>query len=200
MIKNVIFDVGNVLVAFCWEKALHEMGFDGEVFEAVANATVRTPVWNEFDRGEWSEEEILQAFIGNAPEYEREICRFFERIEQTIEPYDYSRTWIQGLMEKGYKTYVLSNFPRRIYERGRDKLAFEQDLSGAVFSYTVKTVKPEEKIYRILMERYHLDAAECVFIDDRQDNLDAAARLGMKTILFTDYHKACEKLRLLGVE
>lgn len=49
MIKNVIFDIGNVLVDFCWEEVFHKLGFE-ETFECVADATVRSVTWNEFDR------------------------------------------------------------------------------------------------------------------------------------------------------
>ena len=70
MIKNVIFDVGNVLVDFRWEEVFHKLGFEGETFECVADATVRSVTWNEFDRGAKPDEEIIAACIKEAPDYD----------------------------------------------------------------------------------------------------------------------------------
>lgn len=200
MIKNVIFDVGNVLVAFCWEKLFQELGFTGEVFEAIADATVRTNEWNEFDRGVMSDEEILSAFIKKAPEYEEQITFFFQNVGRTISQYNYSREFIRALEQKGYRTYILSNFPRRTYQQGIDELSFVEDVSGAIFSYEVQVVKPEKEIYQLLLEKYELDATECVFLDDKRENLVTANQLGMATIQFQSFEQAKEELRSLGVE
>lgn len=200
MIKNVIFDVGKVLVDFCWEKVFRELGLEGEAFEAVADATVHAEVWKEFDRGLMSEEEILTAFIREAPQYEKEIRGCFAQVGRMIEQYAYSTDWIRSLTDKGYHTYILSNFPKKIYEEGQNNLTFVKEVSGAVFSYTVGCVKPEKKIYRILMERYNLNPAECVFIDDREENLIAPHAFGIETIQFESYEQARAKLMKFGIK
>ena len=63
MIKNIILDVGKVLVAWEPEDAMKQLGFDDKTVKAVADATVNTPVWPETDRGVWSDEQILQHFM-----------------------------------------------------------------------------------------------------------------------------------------
>ena len=73
MIKNIILDVGKVLVAWEPEDAMKKLGFDDKTVKVVADATVNTPVWLETDRGVWSDEQILQAFYEKAPEYKKEI-------------------------------------------------------------------------------------------------------------------------------
>ena len=73
MVKNIILDVGKVLVAWEPEDAMKQLGFDDKTVKAVADATVNTPVWLETDRGVWSDEQILQAFYEKAPEYKKEI-------------------------------------------------------------------------------------------------------------------------------
>ena len=72
MIKNIILDVGKVLVAWEPEDAMKQLGFDDKTVKAVADATVNTPVWPETDRGVWSDEQILQAFYEKAPEYKKD--------------------------------------------------------------------------------------------------------------------------------
>ena len=67
MIKNVVFDIGMVLISFSWRECLRECGVREEDFETIAEATVKSPYWNELDRGVMSDEEILDKFIENAP-------------------------------------------------------------------------------------------------------------------------------------
>ena len=74
MINTVVFDIGNVLIDFRWQGLFEDLGFCGEKFERIADATVRSQWWNEFDKGIMSLEEIIQKFTENAPEYEKEIC------------------------------------------------------------------------------------------------------------------------------
>lgn len=199
MIKNVIFDVGLVLVDFDWKSVFEELGIAGAAFEAVAEATVLSREWNEFDRGVMSDPDILAGFIAHAPEHEEQIRAFWSCMGKTIRTYPYSRNWLRGLEESGFHTYLLSNFPGELYRQSEAEMSFVREVSGALFSYTVKTVKPEPEIYRILMERYGLKAPECVFIDDRPVNLVTARELGMETIHFTGYEQAVEELKKLGV-
>ena len=91
MIKNIILDVGKVLVEWDTEYAFRKMGFDEETRRAVAAATVASPDWNELDRSLLSDEELLEKMIGNAPEYEREISMVWENISLSIWQYDYVR-------------------------------------------------------------------------------------------------------------
>ena len=82
MVKNIILDVGKVLVAWEPEDAMKKLGFDDKTVKVVADATVNTPVWLETDRGVWSDEQILQAFYEKAPEYKKEITVFlYERMD-----------------------------------------------------------------------------------------------------------------------
>lgn len=152
MIKNVIFDVGNVLVDFCWEEVFHKLGFEGETFECVADATVRSVTWNEFDRGAKPDEEIIAACIKETPDYEREIRLFYDHVGETIRTYPYTVRWEYASLEKnGYHTYILSNFPKSTYEKATEELSFEKETTGAIFSYQVKCIKPEAEIYKLLL-------------------------------------------------
>lgn len=199
MIKNIVFDVGKVLVEFDWEGAFHQLGFEGEVFEKVADATTRSTAWDELDRSSLSDEEQLALFISNAPECEKEIRLFWENVGLSIWQYDYAMDFIKQLNAKGYHTYILSNYGRHTYDCTREALSFEKEMDGVVFSYQVKSIKPEPEIYQELLNRYKLIPEECVFMDDRQVNIDAAKEHGLHTILFTSHEKALEELRKLGV-
>ena len=71
MIKNVIFDIGNVLTDFRWKDFLRAKGFEGEELERIAKASVESTVWPELDRGVWSFEQVMEGFVKNAPDPEK---------------------------------------------------------------------------------------------------------------------------------
>lgn len=100
MVKNIILDVGKVLVAWEPEDAMKQLGFDDKIVKAVADATVNTPVWLETDRGIWSDEQILQAFYEKAPEYKKEIDLFWNHLELAITQFSYTKEWISNMKKK----------------------------------------------------------------------------------------------------
>lgn len=199
MIKNVIFDVGKVLVEWDCDSALRRLGFDERARQAVVQATVRSPYWNELDRSAVSDGELLAHFLDGAKGYEREVRLFWDNIGLAIQTYPYSRSWIQGLKKAGYGVYILSNYGRRTYGQTREELSFAGETDGALFSFEVHQIKPEPEIYQTLLARYGLKPGECVFLDDVQANIDAAEALGIRGICFTGYEEAVRQLRECGV-
>ena len=199
MIKNVVFDVGKVLLDFDWQGFFESLNFTPEVYEKVADATVRSALWNEFDRSKMSDEEILQGFLEGATDCEEDIMRFWDNLGNAMKRYDYTPSWIAGLQEKGYGVYLLSNYPRRLYSQSIEELSFVEDVDGAVFSFEVHATKPEPEINEALFKKYQLEPTECVFVDDNLGNIVAANLLVMATIHFHTKSQAEEDLRSLGV-
>ncbi len=197
MIKNIIFDIGNVLASFRWKALFAELGFSGEKFDRIAAATVLHPtMWNEFDRSLMSDEEIIFRCVERAPEYEQEIRRLFDTTAELVEEYSYSFDWIKELKDRGYRVYLLSNYGKTSFEAAREKkkLSFLPLVDGAVISYEVQMVKPEEGIYKALLEKYKLIAEECVFLDDKMENIEAAERLGFHGIVVESGEQAGKAL------
>jgi len=199
-ITTIVFDIGNVLADFCWEKHFRNICDSEEQFLRLAKATVMDDAWNQFDKGALSEEALLQIFIDNDPEIEGLIRRMFENVSDTIETFDYTQAWIRELKEKGYRVLILSNFSEKAYRECGEKLSFVGETDGAVISYREKLIKPDQEIYELLIGRYGLNPAECVFLDDRQENIDGAKRAGMHGIVFTTKAAAGRELKKLGVE
>lgn len=197
MIQNIIFDIGNVLASFRWKDLFKDLGFTGEKFDRIAAATVLHPtMWNEFDRSLMRDEEIIAKCVERAPEYEKEIRLVFTQTELLVEEYDYSYDWIKGLKEQGYKVFLLSNYGRTAFEAARDhgRLSFLPLVDGGVISYEVQIVKPEAEIYKALLEKYNLKAEECVFLDDRADNIAAAKSLGFHGVVVESFEQASDAL------
>lgn len=180
----VIFDVGNVLVGYDWQNYLRTFHFAEEIYERIADAVFRNKDWEEGDIGRISTEEWLNLFIENAPDLEPQIRRVFAGFAGTIVPLYYTEEWLDYFRSLGYRLYYLSNYSRELYQKTRDKLRFLDTFDGGIFSYEVKCIKPDENIYRLLLERYSICPGEAVFYDDRPENVETALRLGINGIVF----------------
>ena len=197
MIKNIIFDVGQVLVKVCWLEVMQELGFHEDITERVANATVRSSTWSEYDRSLRSYEDILAEFASNNPEVEAEILLFMEHETESIREFPYAKEWVKSFKDKGYRCYVLSNYPKRTFEMTHSERSFKEYMDGAVYSCDVQMIKPEKEIYQTLLERYDLLPEECVFIDDNLANVETARNMGIHAIQFQTKSEAEEELKRL---
>ena len=200
MIKNIIFDMGNVLVDFCWEKAFRDKGIDGPMLERVADATVRDKDWDEFDLANISHEQIIQNFIDNDPEIEQEIRIATSSIGDMIKKRDYAEKLIVTLQNAGYGVYVLSNMSPQAFAQAGDDLQCAKLADGALFSCECHLVKPDLRIYQLLLEKFSLCASECVFIDDKIENIEASEACGIMGIVFTTLEDVLYKLHCMGIE
>ena len=199
-IRNIVFDVGNVLMGFEWPEYLDSFGFPTEKREKIADATFRSSGWNERDRGSRTEEEYVQEFISMAPEYEEDIREVMRRSPECIRLYPYSESWVRYLSEQGYRIFILSNYSRYMLDRNRKDMVFLKYADGAVFSCEEKLIKPEDAIYKLLLDRYGLQPGETVFLDDNPVNIEAASRNGIRGIVFRDFREAASELERLGVK
>ena len=193
-IKNIVFDVGMVLIDFCWEKHCRTLGFSDEVIAAFDVNMIHSKYWDMLDEGLVTTQEAIDAFIGSMPQYEKELEQFWAAPEGLVEEYDYSVPLISKLQEKGYKVYLLSNYPLDMYQLHWPSFEFFKLVDGYVVSAPEKMKKPNPAIYELLCERYGLKAEECIFIDDRQENVDAAIGVGMESVLFTGYEALLKEL------
>lgn len=114
MIKNVIFDIGNVLLDFCWKDHIARFGFQGEKADRIAQAMMLGPIWPKLDLGLESDEDILEQFVAHTPELEQEIRLVFSNLSTIVREYEGSVDWIESLKARGYHTYYLSNYGERI--------------------------------------------------------------------------------------
>ncbi len=196
MIHTIIFDIGNVLVHFRWKELYADLGFTGEKFEKIADATVRSHWWNEFDRGLMTTEEVIGHFVENAPEYREEITEIYRHMGEIVRIYDHAIPWIQELKQSGYQVYVLSNWPRPAYDANlHTNLRFLEYVDGGVMSFQEGLIKPDRRIFELICKRYDIDPKEAVFLDDNAENIEAAKAFGLNAIRFQDYEQAKAELK-----
>ncbi len=197
MIKNIIFDIGNVLVTFDWEDLAREIGFTDDDIQILVERVIGDR-WDEFDRGVMPEDEALKYIQEVLPGLEDKFATLWYRIDEAIAVYPYVDGWMKDLKEEGYNIYLLSNFPKSLFEKeSEEKLTFLKFVDGKVISSFVKLIKPDREIYEYLLNQYNLKADECVFLDDRAKNIIAAEAIGIHGIQFKNYEDARVRLEPL---
>jgi putative hydrolase of the HAD superfamily len=196
MIKNVIFDVGGVLVDFRWRALMDDLGLPHERQDEFEKNVFGSKWWGELDRGKLDEEYVLSKIRENNKKHIKEFELVWANKEELVKTYDYVNTWLDSLKERGLKIYLLSNYPKSIFalHEEKGKFTFIDKIDGKVVSGFIGMVKPDAEIYEHLMDKYGLKAKECVFIDDRDENIDSAKALGMMGIVFKNYNQASTEL------
>lgn len=189
MIKNIIFDIGNVLVDWDWRSYTKRLFPDEKVRDMLDKAYWTNELWREMDRGAIDQETIHRELLKIAGPYAKEMEIAYRRLGECIKPLDYAKPYIAELKERGYKVYYLSNYSDYLIHENPEALDFIKDMDGGVFSCYVKLLKPDLQIYDLICKKYDLDPAECLFTDDKYINVVAAIEYGMQAVQFTDFEQ-----------
>lgn len=182
-VKNVIFDVGNVLIDYNWHLVIKNYGYDSDKAYEAGLKMLEDEMWSKMDRGTVSLEELIEYYKGLYPEEVGMIDYFFEHKEELsiMRPELYKK--IDELMDMGYGIYILSNYAEKMFNAHTKGIPFLDRVDGMVISYRVKSVKPEREIYEHLLSTYNLNPAECLFFDDKEENVEAGKALGIPGII-----------------
>lgn len=190
--KNIVFDLGRVVFAQDPAKCSDE-------FKRFFSYVIESPMpkfWVDYDMGESSFDKMisdLAAYRDVDEEYARRQVLLSIEKQETILP---TEALIHDLKDAGYSLYVLSNMSREYIDflRRTDVYGY---FDGDVISCEEHVVKPMPEIYDILLDRFSLDPAETLFIDDRKENTVAAAAKGIATFHFDkhDSEGSCRQLR-----
>lgn len=201
-IRNVVFDLGGVMINYNPRQFITDLGYDSELGTELCDAIFNDPVWLDMDKGIYMNYlEALPVFINHHPHLEKEIRSFFtpDWYEVYTLRRDTERILYNWVYDQGLDIYILSNFSFDGFSYVEKKYPFFRKARGKVVSAFEKLVKPQPEIYRLLLDRYKLKADECVFIDDYQVNVDGAVAAGMKSFRFVDPMDARRTLISLGV-
>lgn len=190
MIKNIIFDLGRVLINYEPEKYIKTFGYDDIMTNKIMNAVFMHKCWGEFDRGTYSFEGILEKVISDSFDLKEDIRKVFKDWFSILTPKEKTVDFLKEVEEKGFKLYILSNFSKEGFEYISKKYDFFKLFDGQVISCYVNYIKPEPEIYQELLNKYNLNAEECLFIDDMKANIDEAEKQNIKGILFENIEQA----------
>ena len=187
MIKNLVFDLGNVLIEWNSEKILTYFEPEKERQQVLRQVIFESGVWHQTDRGERSLKEACEEVLAQLDvSYHSAVKNILYHWYEVVHVYSGLQERIRLWSDQGYRIYILSTTCEIFYHIEKaGLLPIYPLLSGYILSSEVGVVKPEAEIYQKLLKKYGLDPVESVFIDDIQANLDTAAELGFETILST---------------
>lgn len=192
MIKNIIFDMGGVLIDYNPEKTLYGM-FDKETADILIKEIFRNKIWNDKDRGIIFPKDIMEQKKGVIPaEAYEKTCELVDNFYPYMPPFEKMYDLIKQLKENGYGIYLLSNASSDFHVRRKGIPALSL-FDGVLISADYKLLKPEKEIYMALYKKFDLKPEECFFIDDVQKNIDGARATGMDGHCY--YHGDIEILK-----
>ncbi|MGI6073412.1 MAG: HAD family hydrolase [Fermentimonas sp.] len=184
-IKNVVFDFGGVLVD--WNpKYLYRKVFDTEAEVDFFLENICNSDWNVLQDAGRSLDVATQILQEKHPEFSDQIAMYYGRWEEMLGGLIESNINILRELNGNYRLYGLTNWSAETLPIARRMYDFFEVFEGIVVSGEEKLVKPDERIYKILLERYGINAAESLYIDDSYDNIVTANRLGFKTVHFAE--------------
>lgn len=196
MIKNIILDVGDVLLEYRWKDMLMDHGLCEEDAVRVGQEIFESPLWGKgLDLGIMPQEEVIAQFRAEFPEDGDAIEWFIKNGEQMHVARPEIWECVRHLKEQGYGIYLLSNYSENLFQKHTKDVDFMKVADGMVVSYQVHLIKPDPRIYQCLLERYGLKPEECIFFDDRKENVEGALAVGIRAIQVTSREMLYETLK-----
>ncbi len=192
-IRNIVFDLGGVLVDFFPERCMETLGFSDAARQSFREK-IFGALWASCDRIPYEEEEIRALFKRHVPGFEAEVDRLWDDLSSITYPMPYSMAWLLRLKRRGFRIYILSNYGKCSFAFNEPRYPFLKLADGKLISYEVQKLKPEAEIYRALLMRYGLKAEESVFLDDVPANVEGARKLGFSGIVFHSFSQAAAEL------
>ena len=183
MIKNIIFDIGNVILKFSRDFLLSSI-YQGEEYELLKEKLFCN--WEMLDEDLISIEDYEKSVLKSLPKHLHSYASaVLNNWEYFMRYTDGTRELIAELKQKGYNLYILSNMTRHFIERDY-KIPIFDLFDGIIYSAPIKMVKPNPEIYQYLIDKYSLNPKECLFVDDMKTNLATATRFGIHTFHYQD--------------
>ena len=184
MIKNIIFDFGNVLLEWNEDKIVTNYSNNKEEQEILKQVIFKSDEWFKLDDGSMNYQEAISVFKNKLPfnlksKVEEIMNTWYKKMPINQEIYNL----IKELKENNYKIYALSNTHVPVYEYVQS-LEIGKYFDGFLISAIEKMMKPNEEIYYRLFEKFKLVPQECFFIDDSERNISASKKCGMEGYIF----------------
>ncbi len=188
-IKNVIFDMGKVMVDYQPDLSTRQLTDDEEIIREIHNTLYCSSEWIWMDMGVMSEEQAMGQILPRlSSDRVREIARkSFENWDRyNLLPRRDMGELVRELKARGMGIYLLSNVGLRFARNAARYIPEAELFDGMVFSSVEKLLKPQREIYECILSRYGLDPAESVFIDDSAANIESAGAAGLDGYVFAD--------------
>jgi len=200
-IKNIVFDIGQVLLTFNPEQYLRDrFNLSTGQIKDIARETFRSSVWLDLDRGKISKNEAAEIFAKRLPEYSQVLIEGVLNWEEILNPIGPNIELLKEFKDHdAYEVYALSNFNDESYQVAKSEFPFLNLFKGEIISGQVGYIKPEPEIYQLLLDRFELEPAETLFIDDSKENIEAAKEFGLRTIHYKNPEQLQREIKHLNL-
>lgn len=182
MLRNIIFDLGNVLISFVPSEFLKKKNYPQNIRNTILNDIFRSDEWKMLDNGDITTREAIDSITLKSTLKREEIALIFSLRTEVMFPLDNNVRLLPALKKRGFRLYYLSNFPLDSFEEIRNDYFFFRHFDGGIISSEVKLSKPDPRIYKLFLDKYSLLPEECLYIDDLEENVDSARLAGMKAL------------------
>ena len=183
---NIVFDLGGVVVNWRPDAIIASVFDDPITRDLVKNQVIEHADWIELDKGTIALEQAIERGAARTGLPAEDVERLFNAVPPSLTPIQETVELIRELSRTKNRLYVLSNMHLASIAYLERHHTYWDAFDGIVISSRIKKVKPEQEIYRYLLDRYRLAPGSTVFIDDLQANLAAASAFGIQTIRFAD--------------
>lgn len=197
MYKNIVFDVGEVLLSYNWCGALEMTGMSHEEAVKIGKALFKDPTWVETDRAVRPYFDVVKELSSHYPGYEDRVTEFMTEADRMPLPREKVWDLVKRLKEAGYRLYICSNYSEYLFTAHTKDKPFMQYMDGVMVSYMVKQIKPDKDIFESLFSRFNLNPSECLFLDDKEENILGAKSAGMDGIVIPNEEFLIKKLEEL---
>jgi len=200
MIKNILFDMGNVLIRFDRKVFLDRLDISPADKQLLLREVFLSVEWVQMDRGTKNEATALESMYKRIPEHlhsaaEELVCRW----DEPMLPIEGMYELVEELKAKGYGIYLLSNASIRQHDYW-PRIPASRFFDGKLISADVNVIKPQPEIYDLCLKKFGLNAQECFFIDDVPGNIEGALCQGIAGAVFhADVKLLRQQLRSAGI-
>lgn len=200
MIKNVVFDVGNVIVRWAPLEIIRLTFGDVEQPEAMAKNVFMSDIWLDLNRGFLTEQEAKLRYQEELDFTVDDSHRLFYYVKRSLIELYGSVALINKLKSAGYGVYALTDNVTELVDYLKEEYDFWPLFDGATVSADLGLLKPQPEIYQSLLTSNNLNAEECVFLDDMPHNVEGAKNVGIHAIQFFSAAQAEQELKTLGLK
>ena len=188
MIRNIIFDIGGVLLNYNPKTYLDKLNIEESKRKTLNDIIFHNPKWRDCLNGFISNSELIEYLVKENQKYKSEIEQILskENLKYMLPPKQEMIEYYKTLKQKGYKIYLCSNITKDTYNYIKDSFEIIRVADGGVFSCFENISKPNVEIYQKLIEKYKLDIEKSILIDDTKRNIISANDIGLKGILFNN--------------
>jgi putative hydrolase of the HAD superfamily len=197
MIKNIVFDLGNVLLSWKPGEFFKRSGYDSEEVKTILKDIFKSNEWSMLDNGDITTSEAIDLIASKSSLKRDNICSIFDLRTKVIFPLVMNVKLLPALKEHGFKLYFVSNFPLDFFEEVKKEYDFFKYFNGGIISADVGCSKPDTGIFKIFLEKYNLVPEECLYIDDIEINVRVAESFGMKGLVAFEPDNVSEYLMKL---